>query len=243
VNDISLKLDKRSVTGKKVAHLRREGMVPSVVYGGKADPIATQSLSVDTLKVVQAAGKHSPVHLVLDGKKKLAIIKSIERDPVKRDVRHVAFHTIKQNEVITTEVTIVLTGQGESEAEKAGLVILQALEKVEVKAKPADLPESLTLSITGLATTDDKLTLADITLPDGVDFADAEQDMELVVANVYEPSALQAANESAGGEAEDESDVAAENGADTPQNTQDEETRPGGKKQDEPKQSNVDANK
>lgn len=243
MNDISLKLDKRSVTGKKVARLRQDGLVPSVVYGGKAEPVATQSLSVETAKVVQAAGKHSPVHLTLDGKKKLAIIKSIERDPVKHEVRHVAFHTIKQNEIITTEVSIVLSGQGESEAEKAGLVVLQALEKVEVKAKPAALPEALTLSIAGLATTDDKLTLADIVLPEGVEFADAEQDMELVIANVYEPAALQAANDLAGGDAEDESEVTAENGADTPQDTQEEETRPGGKGQDEPKQSNVDANK
>ncbi len=243
MNDISLKLDKRAVTGKKVARLRREGVVPSVVYGGKADPIATQSVFTDTAKVVHAAGKHTPVHLVVDGKKKLAIIKSIERDPVKRHVRHVAFHTIKQNEVITTEVSIVLTGEGESGAEKAGLVVLQALEKVEIKAKPADLPESLEISITNLATTDDKLTLGDVTLPDGVEFADVEQDLELVIANVYEPAALQAANEAAGGDATEDTKVAAENGEDTPQDTQAEETRPGGKSQAEPKQSNVDANK
>lgn len=202
MNDILLKLDKRSVTGKKVARLRGEGVVPSVVYGGKAEPITTQSLFVETTKVVHMAGKHSPVHLVIDGKKKLAIIKSIDRDPVKHAVRHVAFHTIKQNEVITTEVSISLQGTGESEAERAGLIVLQALEKVEIKAKPADLPEIIELSIASLTSTDDKLTLADITLPEGVEFADAEQDMELVVANVYEPSALQAANEATGGDAE-----------------------------------------
>ena len=216
MNDISLKLDARSVTGKKVASLRMEGMVPSVVYGGKAEPITTQSLFVETSKVVQAAGKHSPVHLVIDGKKKLAIIKSIDRDPVKHAVRHVAFHTIKQNEIITTEVPITLVGIGESEAEKVGLVILQAIEKVEIKAKPADLPEALELSIVSLASSEDKLTLADITLPEGVQFADVEQDTELVVANVYEPSALQAANEAAGGDAESEADVIAENGSDSP---------------------------
>src|SRR5687767_1350294 len=135
MSDFSLKLDARSVTGKKVARLRMEGVVPSVVYGGKAEPITTQSLFVETAKVVQAAGKHSPVSLLIDGKKKLAIIKSIDRDPVKHAVRHVAFHTIKQNEIITTEVPIILVGIGESEAEKAGLVVLQALEKVEIKAK------------------------------------------------------------------------------------------------------------
>lgn len=204
MNDISLKLNTRDVTGKKVAKLRTEGLVPSVIYGGKSDPVLAQSDKVETVKVVNAAGKHTPVRLTIDGKKKLAIIKTIDKDPVKHSIRHVAFHAIKQNEVITTEVPIVLVGQGESDAEKAGLVVLQALEKIEVKAKPADLPEALELSIRNLATEEDRLTLADIKLPEGVEFAELEPDLDLVIANVYEPSALQAANDAAGGSATDD---------------------------------------
>lgn len=210
VNDISLKLEQRTVKGKKVATLRTQGLVPSVIYGGKAEPMLVQSSQIETTKVVHAAGKHSPVHLTIDGKKKLAIIKTVDKDPVRHLVRHVAFHTIKQNEIITTEVPLVLIGQGESAAEKAGLVVLQALEKVEIKAKPADLPESFELSIKELATTEDKITLGDIKLPEGVEFADFEQDTDLVIANVYEPSALQAANEAAGGDIKDESEVLAD---------------------------------
>lgn len=241
--DISLNLDTRTVNGKKVTHLRKDGIIPSVVYGGHAEPSLTQSSIIETTKVVHTAGKHTPVHLVVDGKKRLAIIKSIDLDPVRHTLRHVAFHAVKQNEVITTEVPVVLVGVGESEAEKTGLVVLQAIEHLEVKARPAQLPEALELSILTLATTEDRLTVADITLPEGVEFADNEQDMDLVIANVYEPSALQAANEAAGGDAVDESSVEAENGGDTDQAAQAEESRPGGKSQDEPKQSNVDANK
>ncbi len=243
MNDISLKLDQRTMVGKKASKLRHTGLIPSVVYGGHADPITTQSPEVETTKVAQAAGKHTPVHLTIDGKKKLAIIKSIDMDPVRHNVRHIAFHMIKQNDLITTEVPVVLSGEGESAAEKAGLVVLQAIERLEIKAKPANLPESLELSIIDLASTDDKLTVADITLPEGVEFADLEQDLDLVIANVYEPGALQAANEAAGGDATLDTEVESENGEDTPQDSQAEETKPGGKKQDEPKQSNVDANK
>ena len=240
---ITLQLDTRTVEGRKVANLRRNGLIPSIVYGASIDTKVTQSPLVETAKVVYAAGKHTPVTLSIDGKSTLAIIKSIDVHPVRRTLRHVSFHAIKQNEIITAEVPIHLVGVGESEAEKAGLIVLQALEHIEVKAKPADLPEALELSIASLATEDDKLTLADITLPKNVEFADHELDLDGAVANVYEPSALQAANDAAGGDAEDESAVAAENGGDTPQDSQAEETRPGGKMQDEPKQSNVDANK
>ncbi len=232
MSDNTLKLEKRTVSGKKVTKLRHNGLVPSVVYGADLEPINTQSGIVETTKLSHSAGKHSPVDLFIDGKKHLAIIKTIDYDPVKHQVRHVAFHAIKQNDVITTEVPIHLVGIGESEAEKAGLVVLQAIEHVIIKAKPASLPESLELSITNLASTDDKLTLGDIKLPDGVEFNDLEQDLDLVVANVYEPSALQAANEAAAGDAEDASaeNVESENGEDTPQGGADQEENPGGKK-------------
>jgi large subunit ribosomal protein L25 len=242
---INLKLDVREQQGKKVARLRQEGYVPGVVYGQGFDPILVKSEYSVIDKVVREAGKHTPVHITVDGKKKITLIKDIDRNPIKARIRHVSFHAVKANEVVHAEVPIHLVGEGESEAEKAGLIVLQAIETVEIKAKPADLPEALEVSIVELATDEDKITLADIELPEGVEYADIDQDLELVVANVYEPAALEAANEAAAGDAteEDVSDVEAEHGADTPQDTQAEETRPGGKLQDEPKQSNVDANK
>lgn len=198
--DLSLKLQGRTAEGKQVAKIRNDGLIPGVVYGGQSTPILTQSPLVETTKLAKAAGRHTPINLIIDGKKKLAIIKDIDIDPIKHSIRHISFHAIKQNDVITTEVPIVLVGVGESAAERAGLVILQAIEQIEVKAKPADLPESLQLSIVNLATDDDKITVADIKLPAGVEFADADQDMDLAIASVYEPSALQAANDAAGGD-------------------------------------------
>lgn len=204
MNDILLKLAARKIEGKKVAKVRDDGFVPSVVYGDKFEPISTQSNLIETVKVVADAGKHTPVNLVIDGKKTLAIIKSIDFSPVSHKLRHIAFHKINADDIVETEVSIVLIDEGNSPAERAGLVILQALETVEVKAKPANLPESIEISVLGLANVDDRLTVADIKLPKDVVFSDAEQDMELVIASVYEPSALQAANEAAGGEAEPE---------------------------------------
>ena len=217
-DNISLKLDARTVTGKKVSSLRRDGIVPSVVYGGDNEPISTQSAVVETTKVAHIAGLHSPIDIILDGKKVLAIIKSIDMDPVKHLLRHVAFHTINKDVKIVTEVPVILVGLGESAAERAGLVVLQAIEHLEIRALPADLPESIEMSIINLATDEDKLTVADVKLPTGVEFADHEQDLDLVIANVYEPSALQAANEATGGDAEPEEaeDVVSENGAAAP---------------------------
>jgi large subunit ribosomal protein L25 len=214
---INLVLDQRTQQGKKVAGLRKEGLVPGVIYGQGFDPIMVQSEYNVLEKVVREAGKHTPVYATIAGKKKITMIKDIDRDPVKSRIRHVSFHAVKANEAVTAEVPIVLIGEGESPAEKAGLMVLQALENVEVKALPANLPASLEVSMATLESPGDDLTLADVTLPENVEFADPEQDLSLVIANVYEPSALQAANEAAGGEAESVDEVEAENGGGEPE--------------------------
>lgn len=207
---INLKLDVREKRGKKVVNLRSEGFIPGVIYGQGFEPILVQSEYNVFEKVVRDAGKHTPVHVTIDGKKRIALIKDIDRDPVRSRIRHVSFHAVKANETVHAEVPIHLIGEGESVAERAGLIVLQAIEVVEIKAKPGDLPEALEVSIVDLATDEDKITLADITLPEGVEYADNEQDLELVVANVYEPAALEAANDAAAGDATDESEVEVE---------------------------------
>ena len=133
-------------------------------------------------------------------------------DTVRHTISHLAFQTIKQNERLETEVEIELIGLDESPAKKAGLIILQALDKIEIKALPADLPESLSISAETLIDEDSKLLLKDVKLPKGVEYADVDQDLELVIANVYEPSALESANAAAAGDGEDVDAVEADQG-------------------------------
>lgn len=225
---ISLTLEPREVQGKKVAKLRKQGLVPAIVYGYNMTPTMAQTEYGVIEKVVREAGKHAPVHITIGGKRKVAMIKDIDRDPARSDILHVSFHAVKQSDPVVAEVGIHLIGEGESEAEKAGLVVLQSLEKIDIKALPANLPSALEVSIAGLSTTDDHITLADITLPEGVEYADAEQSLEQTVASVYEPSALQAANDAAGGDAVDESEVDSENG-EAPAEAEDAEAKPGDK--------------
>ena len=227
---IVLKLDEREVHGKKVAKLRKEGIVPGVVYGPGIDPISVLADDVSVAKVFAASVKHAPLHLTIGSKKKIAMIKDAEIDPVKHRLRHISFHAVKASDPVVAEVPIQLVGEGESEAEKAGLIVLQALDKVEVKALPMDLPDSVQISIVELREPGEKVTLADAKLPEGVEFVehdDGHHDddeekpsiTDLMVASVWEPAALQAQNEAAAGEAEpgDEAEVEADQGEDTNQ--------------------------
>ena len=238
---ITLNVEPRDAHGKKLATIRRQGFVPGVVYGADMEATSVQAVEGELIKVVKAAGRHTPVQLM--GKKRhIAMIKDIDRDPVKHTIRHVSFHAVRADEPVIAEVPIRLIGEGESAAERNGLVILQALEQLEVKALPMELPEALEVSILHLTEEGDRVAVADIKMPAGVEIVDhddgrAEEDeeerqtiMDLVIANVYAPSSLQAANEAAGGDAEDETEVGADNGAEAPQDTPAEEPKSGGNK-------------
>jgi large subunit ribosomal protein L25 len=204
MSESSLNLVKRELTGKKAKSLREQGIVPSVVFGGK-EPILTQSEYIETDKAIRAAGYHSPIDLTIDGKKQMAMVKTVDMDPVKHLIRNIEFQAIKASSVVEATAPIKIVNYETSDASKAHLEILRVMEEVEVKAKPADLPETIEVDASKLAAAGDKLTVADIKLPKGVEFADKEIDAEAVIANVYDPAA-----EAAERDAKAEADKAAE---------------------------------
>lgn len=193
--EYKLSLEKRELTGKKLKGLRASGLIPSVVYGGK-EPVLAASEYVATEKVLDQAGYHSPIDLDVAGKKHLAIVKDVQIDPVSRKIVNIEFQAISANEVVEATTPIVIVEFEASEASKIyHFAMIQVLEEIDVKAKPADLPKELTVDASQLKNVDDKLTIANIVLPNGVEFADKELDAEQVVASLYDPAAEAAARE------------------------------------------------
>ena len=182
MSDTKLALAKREVAGKKVKNLREQGIIPSVVFG-EGEPVLTQSVYNETEKAVREAGYHSPIDLTIDGKAQMALVKNVDMDPIKRTIRNIEFQAINANEVVEATTPIKVVNFEASDASKAHLVLSIVLEEIDVKAKPADLPEAIEVDASKLATTEDGLTVADIVLPKGVEFADKELDKELPIAN------------------------------------------------------------
>lgn len=189
-----LSLNKREVTGKKLRNLRAEGMIPSVVYGGEM-PLLTVSSYNATEKTLREVGYHSPVELDLDGTAQLAIVKNIDIDPVSRRILNVEFQAISADKVVEATTPIKIMNYDQSEAAKKHYVLQQVLEEVEIKARPSDLPEEIIADGKDLATTEDKLTLVNLQMPEGVELADKELAPTTAVATVYDPAAEAAARE------------------------------------------------
>ncbi len=186
--EYKLTLKKRELVGKKLKSLRADGLIPSVLYGGK-EPVLLSSEYVTTEKTLLGAGYHSPIDLDIEGKKKMAIVKDVAIDPVSRKIMNVEFQAISAREVVEATTPVVIVGFEESEASKTyHFALTQSIEELDVKAKPADLPKELEIDASSLKEVDDKLTVSDIVLPEGVVFADKELDPEQVVASLYDPA-------------------------------------------------------
>ena len=213
--EYKLTLKKRELTGKKLGNLRKQGLIPSVVYGGKS-PIMGASEYVPTEKVLEKAGYHSPIDLDIDGKKQLAIVKDVQLDPVSRMILNVEFQAISAREAVVATTPVVVVNFEESEASKTyHFAINQSVVELDVKAKPADLPKELTVDASQMKEVEDKITIADITLPKGVEFANKEIDNEQVVASLYDPAVEAEKREAEAAETESEEAVEAEGEAES----------------------------
>ena len=201
---INLTLEPRSVTGKAVKHLRREGTVPAVIHDHGKTSVIVQGDYMTVLKVWQKAGKHHPVNLKTGDQTFTALIKTAEFDPKKHMLTHIVFNAVDKNQKVEAEVPVhARYGEGNevSPAERNGLIVLTHLDVVQVKAIPSKIPDLLEYDAEKLVEIGDNITIADLTIPEDVELL---TEPEHSIATVYEPSALQAANEAAAGTAEAE---------------------------------------
>lgn len=182
--NITVDLQKREVIGKGLNKLRTDGVVPAVIHNHGKDSILVEGSYQDFVKVYNDAGKHHAVDLKLDNKNHLAIIKQVDFDPKKHQIRHIVFQAIKQNEKVETEVPIVL--EGEIPAEKVGLLVIRHLDNVDIEALPKNLPDQVVIDASVLENIGDKIHVSDIKKIEGVTVLTEE---ETTVATIEETKA------------------------------------------------------
>ena len=201
----------RNAGSSDARRLRADGKIPAVVYGHGMDPL---SISVDRRELRQAlsgaAGMNTILDLTVDGTVYPTLIKDIQRHPVKRSVQHIDFIQVNLNEEIVVSIPIHLEGDAKEVESNNGLVDL-AMQELEVRTTPRNIPDSVTIDITDM-TMDSVIRVEDIPLPSGV-VAEADADSVVVtvlVTRTAASDALEAADEAAAAEASADSAAAAE---------------------------------
>lgn len=154
---------------------RRDGKIPAVIYGHGADPIHILLPARETTLAVRTA--NAVLDLVVDGQEHIALVKDIQRHPLRQTVDHLDLLTVKKGEKVQVEVNVHVEGEVAS-----GLVLNLELNTVPVLADALNLPENVTLNVEGAEA--GTLTADALVLPKG---AELELEADVVVAVVAEP--------------------------------------------------------
>jgi large subunit ribosomal protein L25 len=202
---VKLKAEKRTVIGRNaIKKIKKEGLVPGVIYGSQAEPIALQVESRALTNVLaHASSEHVLVELEIadDGQSstRLALIQEVQHHPLKRQLLHVDFHAVSATEKITSEVPIEAFGDPIGVRTFGGL-LEYSLRLLEVECFPQDLPDIIRLDVSNL-NIGESLHVRDIPLSSGVEaLTDADLTVVSVVASrvgeeVVETAETQAAPE------------------------------------------------
>ncbi len=205
---LKLKAEKRNLFGRKVKKLRRQGLVPAIVYGKNFDSIAVQINSKD-LRIIKKAGETSVISLMVGDKEMPVMIKQLQHHPIDGLVLHIDFYKVNLKEKVTTEVPLELVG--EAPIAKTGFNVVQVLHEVEISALPTDLPKEINVDISSLTEEGQDIRLKDIKLPSSkIEFAEGVNLDETVV--VIEKPKEELVEEKAPTEEEAEETAEAEKG-------------------------------
>jgi len=177
---IKLDLENRTLVGKKVNKLRRDGVLPATVYGKGVGPFTVQLSARGFNEVYRRAGKTALVDLTIPGQPvQSAFIHSLQRHPVSRAILHADFLVVDLKTEISVEVPIHLVGESEL-VERGDATLNQVLNTLTVRALPAELPSFIEVDISVLDSLDKSIHVRDIpALEHGALVADED---ELVVS-------------------------------------------------------------
>lgn len=181
---IELKAEPRTVFGKHVKTLRREGLVPAEIYGRKSDNQSIQVPEKVLAKVLADAGNTNLISIKI-GKDKAVptLARNIQYSPVKRHLLHVDFYAVVMTDTVTVSVPITIIGSTDL-IDKENGTLMTGLNALDIEALPGDIPESIEVDISILKEFSDAIHVADLVLPEG---ATIHSNLDSLVASIQPP--------------------------------------------------------
>lgn len=194
----------RTVLGKQVKQLRKQGRLPANVYGKGLESKAIEIDSREFSRNIKASGVRSMFELKIEGEPqaRYVIMRGLSRVGGTGDPQHVDFFQVDPRRPIVANVPIRLVGEAPAVRDLAG-TLLHSLELVSVRCLPLAIPDTLELDTAPLKGFDVSLTVGDLVAPEGVEIL---SDPGLVVATVTPPRLRIEAQEEAEGEAPPETE-------------------------------------
>ncbi|HXH21839.1 MAG TPA: 50S ribosomal protein L25 [Dehalococcoidia bacterium] len=180
-----LTLEPRTVTGKKVARLRRAGILPGNIFGRHLQSVAVQVETSALIKLLRASTKNEVIDLKLAGERtpRPAIVQHLSRDPLDGSPLHADFYQVSLREKMRADVPLVLVGSSEAVSTYNG-VLTQQTDVLHIEALPLDIPAHIEVDISKLKELDSSIHVSDLNVPPTVTVLTPP---DVVVAQVTAP--------------------------------------------------------
>jgi large subunit ribosomal protein L25 len=182
---VQLAVDQRTVMGKRLRGLRRQGILPAHLYGHGVDSLALQAPAATIINLLRTAGRNDIIDLRIagEGETRPVMLRGVQRDPVNDALVHIDFFQISLTERLHADVPLNIIGEAPA-VHVYGGILLQSLDRVTVEALPTEIPPHFEVDISGLTELDMAIHVRDITIPENVQLV---SDPDMVIVKVATP--------------------------------------------------------
>jgi large subunit ribosomal protein L25 len=181
MEEVVLKAIPRSVVGKQVKAIRREGKLPAVIYGHYIEPIVIELDLRDTTRSLTGLAPSALVTVDVNGTPHRTLVREKQRNKITGMLLHVDFLAVSMTEKLHADVYIEVVGVAPAIKDFSG-VLVTGLDAVEVECLPQDLPERIVVDTSGLLKIGDGIYVRDLAVPEGVKILEEPETMVALIA-------------------------------------------------------------
>ena len=200
MEEIVLQATNRQVTGKQVRALRRQGLIPAVIYGLAEKPLTVSLNAHEAGKILPKVGSSTLLVVDVEGERHNTLVREKQRHPVSGLIIHIDFKEVSMTEKLRTMVSVELFGVSAAVKEWSGILVTP-VEELEIECLPADLPDVIRVNLALLKNIGDVIRVSDLVPPERVEFITPGDEVLAVVTAPLSEAELAAAE---GGAAEPE---------------------------------------
>lgn len=147
---IVLEAQVRNQTGKKVKFLRKEGLIPAVIYGREIETLPISLKKRETTLLFNKISSSTILTINVDGKEHATLVREVQRDYIKNELLHIDFQAISLKEKLRTHVSLTLVGKAPV-LENFDALIVSGIDQIEVECLPQDLVDTIEVDVSSLA--------------------------------------------------------------------------------------------
>jgi len=162
--------------------LKRDGLIPAIVYGHKTKNTPIEVDYADFDKLYEQAGETTLISLEFNDEKRVVLIHDVQIDPVTDKYIHIDFYQVKMDEKIKAEVALNFIGQAPAVIEHGGILV-KNMDKLEIEALPKDLPHEIEVDVSRLKQIEDHICVRDLDIPKGVEVLVGKEQVVAMIAS------------------------------------------------------------